>query len=147
MSYRNILINEISSVVDGLMNQKKIIDASKVTDVICKNHSDELLYQNADFSRFNIYSNVRREVRSFVSKKLGTDDEQAIAGQLTLDGFRHVQQYYAIERKGIPLVVPIEQMSDKEIEEKAAWHRKCGKAHFEHARELMQYYQAMMAKS
>lgn len=138
-SYRNILIEEILNQVDRLMERKKVIDANKVTQLICANHRDEIL-QNAEFSIYNIYSNVRREVRSVISKKLGTD-EQETSGQLTIEGFKHVQQYYAIERNGIPLVVPVEQMTDEEVEAKAAWHRKCGQAHFEHADELIAFHE------
>lgn len=64
-SYRNILIEEILNQVDRLMERKKVIDANKVTQLICANHRDEIL-QNAEFSIYNIYSNVRREVRSVI---------------------------------------------------------------------------------
>lgn len=145
MSYRNILIEEILSVVDGMMEKKKVIDPNKVTDLICTSHRDELL-DDADFSVHNIYANVRREVRNVISKKLGTDDEQAISGQLTIEGFKHVQQYYSITRDDVPLVVPVEQMTDEEVQEKAEWHRKCGRAHFEHADELVEYHENTKAK-
>lgn len=140
-SYRNILIEEILKQVDRLMERKKVIDANKVTKIICSNHRDEIL-EGADFSVYNIYSNVRREVRNVISQKLGIDDEQA-NGQLTIEGFRRVQQYYAITRNGIPLVVPVEQLTDEEVEEKAAWYRKCGLAHFEHADELIAYHESI----
>ena len=142
MSYRNVLIEEIANAVNDMMDQKKIIDPNKVTDLICAKHRDEIL-DNAEFSIFNIYSNVRREVRNVISKKLGVDEEQGMGGQLTIQGFMRVQEYYSIMRGGIPLVVPVEQMTEEEVKEKAKWYRTCGQAFFEHADELIAYHERM----
>jgi len=145
MSYQKILISEIASIMDNLIEAKITIDPNAITNEICNNHSDELI-KDAPFSTHNNYSNVRREVRSVMSKKLDFT-QQPESQQLIIEGFEHVQVYYSIKRKGEQIGVPVEQMTEFEIREKAKELRKMGKTCFDHANELEMYYFKKLANA
>ena len=100
--------------------------------------SDELLSE-APFSTHNNYTNVRREVRLVMSKKLNID-YSSDSNQLTIEGFKYVQRYYSIERNNEYIGVPVEQMSEDEINKKSSELSKMGRACLRHARELINYY-------
>lgn len=138
MSYQKILVGEISSLIDDLIDGKITIDPNAVTSEICGNHSDELL-DDAPFSTHNNYSNVRREVRQVMSKKLNID-QSSESNQLTIEGFKYVQRYYSIERDNEYVGVPIEQLTANEISAKVNELRKMGRACLRHAEELEGYH-------
>jgi len=138
MSYQKILTGEISSMIDELIEKQILINPNSVTSEICENHSDELL-DDAPFSTFNNYSNVRREVRKVMSKKLDIDHLN-IDSQLTIEGFKYVQKYYSIERNNDYVGVPVDQLTKTEIHEKADQLNKMGRACLRHSTELQKYY-------
>ena len=140
MSYQKILVGEISSLIDNLIDGKIIIDPNAVTSEICNNHSKELL-NDATFSTYNNYTNVRREVRSVMSKKMDLDINSLTNenSQLVIIGFECLQSYYSIKRNDSYLGVPIEEMTVEEIRQKAKSYRKMGNTCYIHADELDKY--------
>lgn len=138
MSYHSILLGEVSSLIDELIEQKAVINPDSVTSEICANHRNEL-NGDAPFSTFNNHSNVRREVRRVMSKKMEIPTS-AEGEQLTIEGHKYVQRYYSIQRVGQQIGIPVEEMTSEEIESKAEELIKMGKACFAHAKELKRYF-------
>ena len=137
MSYRTQLINEINTVLDRLRDEKRIWNASLITQSICEEHSDELQGE-AHFSRYNIYNNVRKEVRETINKRAG-DRPTERNPQLTLPGFEYVQEYYMVNRNGDDVGVSAYDLTDQEIEEKVALYRKMGDSCHAHADDLTRF--------
>lgn len=72
---------------------------------------------------------VKRCVRKFDTKPI-TDE------QLVLDGFEHLQVAYTVPRNGRIELVPVDQLSDVELEARAAEYEAMAKGCRAHAREL-----------
>ena len=138
MSYLKVLVGEVSTAVDELMDRNEFINPEKVTTVICSNHQHELV-NDAPFSTFNNYTNVRRVVRQVISKKTDPFPDGEKTNQLTIEGFNHVQKYYCIEREGEMQGVPVVAMSDEEIDNKCDELIKMGRTCFAHAKELKRF--------
>tara|TARA_R110000787_G_scaffold44892_4_gene109770 strand:- start:173 stop:604 length:432 start_codon:yes stop_codon:yes gene_type:complete len=137
MSYQKVLVGEISSVIDQLMADKIVIDPRSVASIVCGYHDDELM-EEAPFSTHNNYKNVRREVRSVMSRKLVVSEDN-FDSQLTIEGTKYVQKYYSINRDGEQLGVPVDDLTKEEVKSKADHLRKMGRACLRHARELEEY--------
>jgi hypothetical protein len=54
-------------------------------------------------------------------------------------GFRHLRQIYPLRRDGQIFLVPIDQMTDEEMNAKAATYDKASESYAEHAEELRRY--------
>ena len=137
MSYKSILVNEISALIGQLMAEKRLIDPRSVTTMVCTNHHEELS-EEAPFSTHNNYTNVRREVTAVMSKALA-GSEGIANGQLIIEGMQFVQKYYSVERNGERVGVPVDQMSAEEVTEKVELLHKMGDACHSHADELLKY--------
>lgn len=137
MSYKKVLVGEISSVIDQLMADKIVIDPRSVASMVCSSHNEELM-EEAPFSTHNNYTNVRREVRAVMSKKLVVSEDN-FNSQLTIEGTKYVQKYYSINRDGEQLGIPVDQLTKEEVKDKAAHLRKMGRACLLHATELEEY--------
>lgn len=56
-----------------------------------------------------------------------------------LPGFKHLRQIYPLKRDGQIFLVPIDQMTDEEMNAKAATYDKASESYAEHAEELRRY--------
>lgn len=59
--------------------------------------------------------------------------------QLVMPGFEHVQRGYSNERNGENVIVPIDEMTDAEIESKAREYERMAAGCIAHAKELRNY--------
>ncbi len=137
MSYRNTLKREILSVLEDLSLEHKDWKASLVTTLICENHADEIP-EDAEFSRFAIYSFVRREVRLTINKLAGDKPEQKEL-QLLIPGYKMLQTHYVVEREGESIGVHIDNMTSEEIQEKIKRYECMATSCKQHAEELRVY--------
>lgn len=137
MSYKKLLVGEISTLIDQLIADKIIIDPRSIASMVCSSHNEELM-EEAPFSTHNNYTNVRREVRMVMSKKLVVSEDN-FNSQLTIEGTKYVQKYYSIIRNGEQLGVPVDQLTKEEVKDKANHLRKMGRACLLHATELEEY--------
>lgn len=137
MSYKNILVNEIVNELEKLDAAKKIWHPDLIAASICKKHESELV-GDADFSRFNIYANVRAEVTKTINKLAG-DNKDPDDNQLTIEGFQRLQNRYVIERNDEFVAVPIEQITIAELREKRRKFYKVGNAYIQHGDEMGKY--------
>jgi hypothetical protein len=103
---------------------------------VMANHGD-IQGQDAAFAvccaRFAVEQQVDRYFRTI--KK---DEEEGTEQQL-LPGFEKLQRKYITTRNGEQLIVSIYDMTDEEIDRKAAEHRVMGQGHFKHADELERF--------
>lgn len=74
-----------------------------------------------------------------VLRRLRPDTEDVPPEQLPLPGFKHLQQGYLIERNSVSTVVKTEDLTDEEIERKAAEYDQMAVGCREHAEELRRY--------
>lgn len=137
MSYKTQLTAEIKSILDQLTDQNKVWKATWITHEICENHKHELS-GDAEFSRFNIYENVRGEVTKTINKFAG-DKPAKEDNQLPLEGFDYVQSHYVITRDGEDVGLPVYQMEADEIDAKVSLYRKMGNTCHAHADELVRF--------
>lgn len=133
MGYHDKLVAEINAKLDSLTGKWA---ASWIAHAICNSHAEGLAENDeALFWRHCGYAEVRDEVRRCINRRAG-DREDGEAGQGFLPGFRHLQSHYIVSRDGEDVGVPVYDLSDEEIEAKAAKYRGMGAACYAHADEL-----------
>ena len=136
------LTKEIHAHVNGLMERKAILEATAVARAIVIEHPLEIqIGDDAEFYQYCAIEYVRDAVRAYLNRfklkpTLSPDP------QLVLPGFVRITQYYAIERDCVPLSVPIDQLTAKEVDEKAAELHAMGVGCFEHEDEFRRYHSA-----
>ena len=137
MNYQSKLKSEIISVLDDLTESNQDWNATFIAQLVCDNHKHELV-NDAEFSLYNIYTNVRREVTSVINKLAGDKPEKESL-QLIIPGYENLQTHYVVKRNGESIGVHIDNMTDDEIDEKTKVYKKMGTTCFAHADELQQY--------
>lgn len=142
MSYRDRIVTEIHSELDRLAGAGDPWNATWVAHTICSHHKDGLAAcEDAEFWRYAGYRDIRDSVRRVINRRAGDktpaadDKEQADL----FPGYVHLQRFYLVTRSGEELGVPVEQMTDAELEAKAAAHRSMGSACFDHADEIERF--------
>ena len=138
MAYsRNDLRNEINQIVEAaLANNQPVIVAWLVQSVLAA-HPEPGLSEFSAFARFVFVNDeADRCVRRFKEPEPGELDE------MTLPGFKRLQKAYRIERDGDSMIVPIEAMTDAELEARAAEHDAMARGHRRHANEIRRYLKA-----
>jgi hypothetical protein len=58
---------------------------------------------------------------------------------MLLDGFEYLQQAYPIARGAVRCLVPVDQMTDDEMDMKASEYQKMGDGCYTHAQEILSY--------
>lgn len=76
---------------------------------------------------------VKRVVGKYDPKPTRADD------QMVFPGFTHMQKAYTVQRNGIHLLVPVDLLTDDEIEARAAEYDAMAKGCRDHARELRNF--------
>ena len=76
---------------------------------------------------------IKQVIGKFNPKRTKTDE------QLLFPGFEHMQKAYPVKRDGIHLIVPVELLTDEELEERAAEYDRMAQGCRDHARELREY--------
>lgn len=133
------LYSEVKDLIRPQIENEEIVNAAWVIPLMEKKHPMPRTWRgrHADARRIAYREHVRdlarRIVREF--KKTETDIESS----LVLPGFKFVQRSYQIDRDNEPTVVPINQMTDREIEEKRDEHYRMSDGHRSHGDELDRY--------
>lgn len=136
MSLDQQLRQEINQMLDALAERSAIWDAKSIAHAICNNHAEALDdSEDADFWRHTGYRHTRKTVTEIINKRAGDRPEQD-GGQLKLPGYEHLHAYYVVSRGGEDVGIPIHDMTDDEIEAKAATYRNMASACYAHADEL-----------
>ena len=142
MSYRDALRDEIAAEIEFLRERRRPILPDWITQNVCSRHQAALesaeSEEDAAFWRFTGYAFTRDLVRRVINETMGPNSG-GDAKQRVLPGFEHLQEYYLVKREGDQVGVPIEEMTDAEIDAKMEEHDKMGSAHFAHRDELATY--------
>jgi hypothetical protein len=84
---------------------------------------------------------VKSVVGKFEPKKTRADD------QMIFPGFNHMQKAYTIHRDGVRLLVPVELLTDNEIDARADEYDAMAQGCRDHARELREFKTARLGKA
>lgn len=91
---------------------------------------------DTEFYRVCAFIHVKDVVRRCVGKY---DSKPATDRQLTLPGFDHLQVAYTVMRHGDIVLVPVDQLTNEEIEARALEYEAMAEGCRAHARELRSY--------
>jgi hypothetical protein len=94
---------------------------------------------DTEFYRVCAYTHIKDVVKRCVGKY---DSKPVLDQQLTLDGFEHLQVAYTVERDAQIVLVPVNQLTDDEIEARAKEYERMALSCRAHARELRAYQAA-----
>ncbi len=131
---------KINTKLGALEDQGMPWHATWIAHAICHDHESGLAkHRHSDFWKWGGYKATREMTRRCISDRTTPDKGSEQKPQLELPGFDHLQQYYMVERNGDELGVPIFQMTDEEVEAKAAQLRTMGEACFAHSDELLRF--------
>lgn len=142
MSYREQLIRDINAKLDALAEEGTNWSPRWIAHELCKSHQRGLRKNaDADFWRHGTYQHVRDEARRAINRRAGDRTDDALPRQLELPGFEreHLQDYYVVERDGEEAGVCVLNLSDDEIERKAALLRSMAATCYAHADELERF--------
>lgn len=91
---------------------------------------------DTDFYVWLAHRELREIVKSCVAKY---NAKENVSRQISLPGFEYLQIAYPVQRDGDSLLVPIERMTETEINERAAEYEAMGRGCLNHASELRGY--------
>ena len=99
---------------------------------------DQIQGEDRDFAvccaRFTIEQRVDRYFRTTKQSEMEEPSDQ-----LVLPGYERLQRRYICDRNGEQVIVRVHDLTDEEIDLKAAQHRQMGEGHRKHANELERF--------
>lgn len=141
-SYHDRINREINEQLDLLAEEGASWKAEWVANAICKSHQGALREgEGSEFWLWTSYRSVRDMVRRQINVRAGDEADRPERHQIELKGFDRdrLQDYYLVERDGEALGVPVTDLTDAEISQKAGNFRAMANACHEHANELMRF--------
>lgn len=134
MSETSIYSDVRKFIADKVANGE-IVVVEWLTHEIVSSKSD-IEGADTEFYRVCAYTHVKDVVKRCVGKY---DAKPVSDQQLTLDGFEHLQVAYTVERNAQIVLVPVNQLTDAEIEARAQEYERMAISCRAHARELRSY--------
>ena len=120
----------IRRYVSGMVDAGQCVNQEwATTDIL--NTFDDITGPDADFYMITARHWVNNEVKAAIGKK-----------QLVLEGFENLQKAYPIMRGEVRELVPVDQMTDSELEGKVMEYMNMAKGCLAHASELRLYLSA-----
>lgn len=126
---------EVREFIAAKIARGEIVSVDWLTHEIVANKRG-ISGDDVEFYRVCAFTHVRDVVKRCVGKY---DAKPATDVQLVLDGFEHLQVAYTVERRGENVLVPVDQLTDCEIEGRAVEYEKMAKGCLAHAKELRSY--------
>lgn len=136
------LDREIETKIEALKKMKLYIHADFLTTSILSDHKS-LSGNDADFFLVVARKTIREAVRARINK---TDSLEKTSAQLSLEGFKHLHDFYLVLRRDSRGAIAIEDMTDDEFDSKADEYEAMGQACIAHANELRRYKDDRRAK-
>jgi hypothetical protein len=134
MSFDTIC-KEISEFIASKVNHDEIVNCDLLVHEIVESRAG-IIGPDADFYRICtckiVYDVAKSCIAKYNSKDLPTR-------QLALPGFEYLQVAYPVKRNGVKLLVPVNQMTDDELEERANEYDAMSRGCRDHAREIRGY--------
>lgn len=139
-------VKDIQSFISAMIATK--IDAGQVvnmhwavTDVL--NEYSDIEGGDVDFYLITARQYVFEQVKKCVKKYEPNPD--GINEQLVLDGFVHLQKAYPVKRGGVRELVPVELLSNEELELRASEYDAMADGCRAHAKEIRAYASSRQA--
>ena len=132
------LDQEVTTTVARQRDHNDKLSKSWLIAALVNDHKD-IQGGDAGFALMAIAQLVPQRVELYFRKIRKIEDAPEAPEQLVLTGYRRVQREYIVERDDDALAISVWDMTDEEIETKAAEHKAMGQGHFEHARELLKF--------
>ena len=134
------LYTEVKDLIRPQIEGEQIVNAAWVVPLMEAKHPMPRTWRgvHADARRIGYREHIRDLARAIVRefKKKETDPDRDTP---LLPGFKFVQRSYQIDRDAEPTCVPVDQMTDQEIEEKADELDRMADGCRAHAAELRRY--------
>ena len=127
---------EAIEVIEELMRAGKTAKAGKIVFEIMSRHPAPAV--EPDWWVGNAYEAVRATVGQVI-REMKIKQLQQPDPQLTFPGWAHLQLSYLVERDGESTIVPVEQLTDKEIDAKIAQMETMVAGLRGHINELIRY--------
>ncbi len=134
------LYAEVKELVRVEVAAGRIVKAAWIVPLMAKKHPAPRTWRgdHADAWRVSYREHVKDLARLCV-REFKQKEEELDPQQPSLPGFKRLQRSYQIDRNGEPMVVPLIQMNDDEIEEKATELDRLAAGNTAHAAELRRY--------
>jgi hypothetical protein len=134
------LYAEVRDFVREKINSEEVIGAAWVVPLMTEKHPMPSTWRGPDADAYRIcFREHIKDMAREVVREFKKSEEDLDPRQRVLPGFKRVQRSYQIDRNGEPMLVPVAQMSDQEVEQKIGELRKIGAGNLAHADELERY--------
>lgn len=133
-SYESQLTAQINGVLDALKLRQLSWNPTLISAEICHLHVAGIQQgEHSDFWLHSGYSYCRQQVRKCINRRAG---DRPVSDKHPLKRWQHLQAYYLLERDGDKVAVPVNDMTDSELEQKARLYRTMAATCYAHADEL-----------
>jgi hypothetical protein len=126
----------IEKMVSDKIQNGQPVAMSWVTQEIIEAHND-IEGPDTEFyivcARHYISDQVKRQIKKYEPSDSASD------AQLIMEGFEHLQKAYPVERDDERVIMPIDMMTDEEVEKRAEEYKAMAAGCLNHAKELIQY--------
>lgn len=133
------LTKEIRAIIDSRIQRNDPVKPDWVTKEILDAHQ-EISGDDSDFyfclAREAIRDQVRKQINRF---RLTPEQALVVDKQIVLPGFERLQRAYLIEINGDQIAIPIEKMTDAQLQTKITELEAMGDGCYQHATELKRY--------
>jgi hypothetical protein len=140
MSNKESIYTEVRSLVEDRLAAGAIIHANWITSEIFQKHSN-IEGEDVWFYQLCARSHVQDIVKRVVAK-YGDKDEESIAetdSQLVFPGFEHLRKGYFVERNNQRVLVPVNMLTDSELQARAAEYDQMSAGCKKHAQEIRKF--------
>ena len=124
-------------ISDKIGNGDEIVVQWLITEIIAK--KSEIEGNDLPFYMTCTRQTVSEMVKGCVQKYNKADNKDS---QIVLPGFEHLQVAYPVEREGKQVLVPVNNLSDAELEQRAKEYDTMARSCRLHAREIRDYLKA-----
>jgi len=124
-------------IADKISNSEPVIIPWLITEIL--DRKNDIGGGDLPFYLTCTRKAVSEIVRKCVGKYDTTPNNDA---QIVLPGFEHLQVAYPVERDGQQVLVPVNQLSDDELEQRAKEYDTMARSCRLHAREIRDYIKA-----
>jgi hypothetical protein len=129
---QNLIAKLVADKIDAGLVVNMQWASKEILDTYCGIYGPD-----ADFYKIATKDYVADKVKRCI-KKYETPD-QAGRGQIVMDGFEYLQKAYPVERGEEREIVPVSQLTDLELEARAAEYDKMAAGCKKHALEIREY--------
>jgi hypothetical protein len=131
------LMGEVREFIEAELDARRSVRINAATEAIVARHPQPRHREQA-FYALVAYEHVRDCVVSVYRRYAPPEDEDPDA-QLVMPGFERLQRAYPVERDGDRVLVPVELLTDAELDSKAATYEEMALGCQLHAKELRRY--------